>query len=263
MFLKKKYGQNLLSDNSYILKMLKESALDASFNILEIGPGCGYLTQELLTVAKRVTAVEIDTDFTQELNKLVSLYPKKLNIIYGDIMKCDLPSILDPCEKWHVFANIPYYITSPIIELLLENRNYFQSIFLTVQKEVAQRICAIPGSTDRSSFSFYTQYYADCKLHFTIPAKAFTPPPKVDSAFMSMTLRQKPQVDLPYGKIKPLISRAFETRRKTLKNSLSSFSPNISELLISLGVEPGARPQELKITDFAKIAQAIEDTRIP
>ena len=261
MFLKKKYGQNLLADTSFIYRMTKESDLDSSCCIFEIGPGTGCLTKELLSVVKEVTAIEIDTDFRPELNKLESLYPGKLNIIYGDILKCDLPSILDKTKNWNVFANIPYYITSPIIELLLENRHLFNNIYLTVQKEVAERICAVAGSKDRGSFSCYTQYYAECHLHFTIPAGAFMPPPKVDSAFMSMKIHKNPLIEEPYKKIRPLIARAFEMRRKTLRNSLSNFSQNILELLEIAGVNPGARPQELGLNDFAEIAKALENAK--
>ena len=262
MFLKKKYGQNLLKDTSFIQKMIAVSNISSDCYILEIGPGTGYLTKELLPIVNKVAAVEIDTDFSSILNKLSNSYPDKLSVVYGDIKKCDLNDITGGQTKWICFANIPYYITSPIIELLIENRHLFTAFYLTIQKEVAERICAAEGSKHISAFTFYTQYYADCKLNFIIPAIAFEPSPKVDSAFISMKIRENSPVGLPFDKIRPIIAKAFEMRRKTVRNSLKSMTGNkdISAILSDAGVDPDARPQELKIEDFAEIAKILGKT---
>ncbi len=261
MFLKKKYGQHLLYDSGYIHKMVllasSECRLDSVF---EIGPGTGYLTKELLPVAGRVTAVEIDRDFSRSLEKLSSLYPGKFEVFYDDILKCDIGQLLTSSAKWTVFANIPYYITSPIVELLLNNRHFFTKIFLTIQKEVAQRLCAPEGSRERSAFSFFAQYYAECSLLFDIPAASFDPPPKVDSSFISMHIRETPPAKLNFEELRPIIGAAFKQRRKTLKNALSSFggSAKIESVIEAAGVDPKSRPETLSLRDFEAIAVEIK-----
>ncbi len=252
--LKKYYGQHLLSDSSYINKMIKIANLSPSADILEIGPGTGYLTSKLLPVVRSLTAVEIDRDFTTVLSSLKNQYNEKFELVFGDIMELSLREVLKKDVKYTVFANIPYYITSPIIELLLNNRHLFDAFFLTVQKEVAQRICAPEGSRERSAFSFFVDFYAKCNYEFDIPKEAFAPPPKVDSAFISLALRTSSKSKLPFDKIRPFITAAFSQRRKTVRNSLASLlRTNCDTVIENAGINPLARAENLSFSDFEKI----------
>lgn len=261
MKLKKKYGQNLLVDAGYIEKMLKASNVRAGDAVFEIGPGSGLLTEALLRRSISVVAVEIDADFSGSLSKLQRMYPERLEVVYGDVMEFDLEKHLGGRRlPLKVFANIPYYITSPIIELLIGGRRLFSDIYLTIQKEVAQRICAGPQNRARSSFTFFAEYYTCPELLFCIPASAFLPAPDVDSAVIHMEIRSKPPVLPPFGELEPLIRRAFQQRRKGLRNSLKGLAPgrDISELLKEAGVDPLARPETLGLEDFARIADMLK-----
>ena len=179
---KKKFGQNFLTDQNDVLNRIMEvSKVKEEEHIVEIGPGEGALTALLLERAKSVTCIEIDTDLEKILTRKYSSNPK-FNLIMQDVLDVDLTSVL---SKGRVVANIPYYITSPIINKIIENRDIISEMFIMVQKEVAERVCSKSGK-ERSVLTLAVEYYGEAEYLFTIPKEFFTPPPKVDSAFMSI-----------------------------------------------------------------------------
>lgn len=258
MKLKKKYGQHLLSDSRYLLQMFEKAGPTGHDRILEIGPGTGLLTKTLLPCVGELLAVEIDRDFSPYLSLLEKEYAEKFRLVYGDILHVDLEdSIGTEDGRWKVFANIPYYITTPIIEYLLERHHLFSDIYLTVQKEVAQRVCSSGKNKNRSSFTLFVEYYAEPSFVFEIPAQAFTPPPEVDSAFIHLRIRSESPLDMEFSSIEPLIRHVFIQKRKTLRNSLKSF-PGVKKLDDVFGacnISPTVRPESLSLEDFARIAK--------
>ena len=254
---KKKYGQNFLSGGDFIERIAECSNPFSGRLFLEIGPGTGLLTAPLLERALHLDAVEIDNDMKRFLNPLEVSSKGKLRVAYGDFMSMDIDEILSQSGKYCVFANIPYYITAPIIEKLIYNRDRFSDIFLTVQKEAAERICAKEGSRASGSFSFFVEYYAKRELLFIIPKEAFEPVPKVDSAFIHLNIRNNPPVNTPWEIIEPVIRTSFLQRRKNLRNSLKELCPDIDSVLEIADVKPSARPESLSLVQFSKIAEII------
>ena len=178
---KKKFGQNFLTDQKEVLqKIMEVSNVTSDDTVLEIGPGEGALTALLLETAKKVVAIEIDTDLEKILRKKFDNNPK-YTLVMNDVLETDIQSFVEKGTK--VVANIPYYITSPIINKLIENREVIDEIYIMVQKEVAERICAKKGK-ERSVLTLAVEYFGAAEYLFTIPKEAFTPIPKVDSAFM-------------------------------------------------------------------------------
>ena len=251
---KKKYGQNFLSDMAYSERIGEAAMAKKGGNVFEIGPGGGVLTRILLRHASHVDAIEIDEDLRPVLSRLEGEYKGRLSVTFGDFMKIPVRDLLKMDGEYSVFANIPYYITAPIIERLIGSRDRFDEIYLTVQKEAAERICAPAGSRESGAFSFFVEYHAERELLFEIPREAFTPAPKVDSAFIRLKIRREPPCEAPYSKIEPVVRTAFSQRRKSLRNSLKRLSPDISDVLERAGVSPESRPEKLALSDFARIA---------
>jgi len=227
--------------------------------VLEIGPGEGALTELLLNAGKRVICVEIDRDLEKILTKKFGNNPN-FTLIMQDILTIDFDTQIG--EKVKVVANIPYYITSPIITKLIENKKYVEDIFIMVQKEVAERVCAKSGS-DRSVLTLSVEYFGDADYLFTIPREFFTPPPKVDSAFMSIKLRE----DNPYEKyineeeFFKYVKMAFSNKRKNILNNLSSLGlekARLKELLESLGFSGNMRAEEFSIDEFVTLIKALK-----
>lgn len=257
---KKKYGQNFLTDQEQILdKIMEVSNVNSEDTVLEIGPGEGALTEKLLNVAKKVVCVEIDTDLEKILRKKFDKDPK-YTLVMNDVLETDLTKYINKGTK--VVANIPYYITSPIINKLIDNREYIDEIYIMVQKEVAERICAKSGK-DRSVLTLAVEYFGEAEYLFTIPKEFFTPAPKVDSAFMSIKLykdeRYKNVVDeekfFKYAKL------AFGNKRKNLLNNFKSLGYSKDELrekLSSIEISPTDRAENLSIDDFIKIIETFE-----
>ena len=210
---KKKYGQNFLTNAGQVLdRIIEVSEVNSKDSIVEIGPGEGALTELLLQHGKKVTCMEIDTDLEKILRKKYDTNPK-FTLLMGDVLKVDFQEKVG--EDIKVVANIPYYITSPIIQKLIDNRNIISEIYIMVQKEVAQRICAKSGK-ERSVLTLSIEYYGDAKYLFTIPKEDFEPVPKIDSAFMSIKLRK----DNKYEKLVDeatffkYVKAAFATKKK-------------------------------------------------
>lgn len=263
---KKQYGQNFLTNAAIPERIVRESGIDASCGVLEIGPGLGALTTKLSPVAKKVVAVEIDHDLIDPLQKIFADYPN-ITLIEQDIMKVDLDNLLKTYfadMPVCVCANLPYYITTPILMKLLEGKHGFRSITVMVQKEVAERLCAGHGQDGYGAITASIGYYASVKRLFTVTAGNFSPKPKVDSAVIRLDLYQTPPVDVADESLFfEVIKAAFLQRRKTLCNALTSYFPYLDKehtasILEQCGLRTDIRGEMLSIDSFAKISNLIK-----
>jgi 16S rRNA (adenine1518-N6/adenine1519-N6)-dimethyltransferase len=257
---KKKYGQNFLTDAEEVLgKIMDVAQVGPEESIVEIGPGEGALTKLLLETANDVTCIEIDSDLEKVLMNKFSKNPK-FKLVMQDILEVNFDEEIG--KKVKVVANIPYYITSPIINKLIENRRYVEEVYIMVQKEVAERICAKSGK-ERSILTLAVEYFADAEYLFTIPKEAFTPVPKVDSAFMSIKIRQ----DNPYEEMLEeklffkYVKAAFANKRKNIVNNLSMLGfekEKLREALEENGVNPKKRAEAFSIDEFMELIKILE-----
>lgn len=255
---KKHLGQNFLFDPSILRKIIEAANITPDDVIVEIGPGHGRLTKMLAEVSKRVIAIELDADLYEKLKETFAKYAN-IELVHGDALKYPYEKL----KSFKVVANIPYYITTPIIFKLLEKRKFLKSMTLTIQKEVAQRIVAKPNTSEYGILSIVIQYYGDPKIKFTIPRGAFRPIPKVDSALIHIDILKKPRVKVKNEKLFfKVIKAAFSQRRKMLQNSLKTLSRDIKEILLSADIRPESRPENLSIEDFARLSDKIADKNI-
>ena len=257
-------GQNFLIARWVPERIAEEAGVDASAGVLEIGPGIGPLTQQLALRAGKVCAVELDTRLEPILQMTVGEF-SNLEILWDDVLKQDIPALVR--KKFAglrpmACANLPYYITSPILTALLEAR-CFDSVTVMVQKEVAQRIAAKPGSADYSAFTVFCQYYAEPELLFDVPAGCFLPQPKVTSAVIQLRCREAFPWDISDPELFFRVVRAsFAMRRKKLSNGLASGFPELGkagaeEVLTACGLDANVRGETLDIPAFAAIANEI------
>jgi len=260
---KKSLGQNFLIDKNIQKKIIRACDLVGDDIILEIGAGRGDLTAQFALTAKKVYALEIDERLYPALGKNLECFTN-CQIIKIDILKFDLAKFLHLNKvtgKIKVFGNIPYYISSPIIEQLIRYRRNIEVIFITVQKEFARRIAAIPGSKDYGSFSCFTQYYLKPKIIFDIKKNSFFPAPKVDSSFLSLKVREAPEFAVnDEESFFKLIRKAFNQRRKTLRNSLKGFmqKDKLEEFFSAYGIDKNVRPEDLSLAQFASLNTFME-----
>ena len=261
-------GQNFLIAPWVPRSIAEDAGVDESCGILEIGPGIGPLTQQLCLRAGKVCAVELDTRLESILKQTVGEFPN-LEILWNDVLKLDVPQLIR--EKFAglkpmACANLPYYITSPILSALLE-ADCFDSVTVMVQKEVAQRIAAEPGSADYSAFTVFCQYYAEPNLLFDVPAHCFMPQPKVTSAVIQLKVRKQRNWDVLDEDIFFRTVRAsFAMRRKKLSNGLASGFPELgkagaAEVIAAAGFDENVRGETLGIPEFARIANEIVKRR--
>ena len=257
-------GQNFLNQRWVPERIAAESGVDASCGVLEIGPGFGSLTQALCARAGKVVALEVDTSLAPVLAETMADFDN-LELRFTDALKADLPALVQ--EKFAglrplACANLPYYITSPVLTKLLESR-CFDAITVMVQKEVAQRICARAGASDYSAFSILCQYHAEPELLFDVPASCFVPQPKVTSAVVRLVRRAAPPAAIDSEALFFRTVRAsFAMRRKTLLNGLAAGFPQLSkarltELLAEAGLAPNVRGETLDIPAFAALSNRI------
>jgi len=260
---KKSLGQNFLFDKNIREKIIRSCDLGAEDIVLEIGSGTGILTSRLAEHVKQIFAVEIDKNlhgFLEENLKNCG----NCSLIKGDILKLDINKFLKEqgiTRKIKVIGNIPYYISSPIIEYLIKYRGNLDSVFLTVQKEFGRRMAASPGSKDYSSFSCFVQYYALTKILFEIKRGSFRPEPKVDSVFLKLKLRETPAVKVEDEELFfKLIRSAFGQRRKTLRNSLESLTgkETLENFFKESGLNRNARPETLSLDNFALMSKILK-----
>lgn len=255
---KKSLGQNFLTDKNIQKKIIRACRLTNEDIILEIGAGLGGFSAQLAPYVKKVYALEIDSRLYPYLEQNLSAH-ENCKIIKSDILKFDITKFLleeKIKQKIKVIGNIPYYISSPIIEHLINYRNNISEVSMTVQKEFGRRVCAFSGSKEYGSFSCFVQYYAVCRILFEISKGCFRPVPKVDSAFLSLKFREKPavKVDEEAGLFK-LIRSAFNQRRKTLRNSLEGLlgQQELARFLDSSGLDKNVRPEDLSLEQFAML----------
>ena len=257
-------GQNFLIAPWVPQSIAEQAGVDETAGVLEIGPGIGPLTQQLCLRAKKVCAVELDERLAPILDITVGEFDN-LEIIWNDVLRLDLPALVQgefAGLRPMACANLPYYITSPILTALLE-ADCFESVTVMVQKEVAQRIAAAPGSPDYSAFTVFCQYYAQPKLLFDVPAHCFLPQPKVTSAVLSLKIRQNRNWGETDREIFFRTVRAsFAMRRKKLSNGLASGFPELGkagaeEVIARCGFPENVRGETLGIPEFVRIANAI------
>ena len=260
----KSMGQNFLIADWVPRDIAEAAGLDEGCGVLEIGPGIGPLTVQLAQRAGRVAAIELDRALLPILAETLAGYPNA-QVIPGDVMKLDLAALAAeqfPGMAVKACANLPYYITSPILTALLE-AECFQSVTVMVQKEVAQRIAAKPGTPDYSAFTVFCQYYAEPELLFDVPAHCFLPQPKVTSAVITLRTRQKRPWDIADEAVFFRAVRAsFAMRRKKLSNGLSSGFPELGKagaeaVIAAAGFDANVRGETLGIPEFARIANEI------
>ena len=257
-------GQNFLIAGWVPESIAEEAGVDETAGVLEIGPGIGPLTQQLALRAKKVCAVELDTRLEPILQQTVGEF-SNLEILWGDVLKQDIPALVKekfPGLRPMACANLPYYITSPILSALLE-AECFDSVTVMVQKEVAQRIAAAPGTADYSAFTVFCQYYAQPELLFDVPAHCFMPQPKVTSAVITLRVRKERPWNVEDEKIFFRTVRAsFAMRRKKLSNGLASGFPELgkqgaTDVITACGFDENVRGETLSIPEFAAIANEI------
>lgn len=264
--LKKAYGQNFLIRPEVPARIADECTDEPHSMILEIGPGIGCLTQELSARYDRVVAVEIDTSLLPILDKTLADF-SNVTVINEDVMKVNLAALVGEYSEGRpvsVCANLPYYITTPILMALLESGVAFRSITVMVQAEVATRLCARAGDSDYGAITAVLGYYGETRRLFTVGASSFLPPPKVNSAVVRIDLYDRPRY-VPKDKklFFSLIRAAFEMRRKTLVNAISAKLPytkeQVSEALRSLGLPEQIRGERLSTADFCALADALSE----
>ena len=259
---RKNYGQNFLIDSHVIDKIVAAAEIDKETDVLEIGPGIGTLTQYLAEAARSVTAVEIDDKLIPILEKTLSEYDN-VKVIHGDIMKQDVAAIFDG-KPFKIVANLPYYITTPIIMSLLESRVPADSITVMIQKEVADRMKAGPGSKDYGALSLAVQYYCEPYLAANVPPNCFMPRPQVGSAVIRLKILDKPSVEVKDEKLLfKIIRGAFNQRRKTLANAVANFEglsftrSEVEEALSNLGFDTRVRGEALTLEEFGKLSDEL------
>ena len=257
-------GQNFLIASWVPERIAEDAGVDSTAGVLEIGPGIGPLTQQLALRAGKVCAVELDSRLAPILAQTVGEF-SNLEILWDDVLKLDVPALVK--EKFSglrpmACANLPYYITSPILTALLEAQ-CFDSVTVMVQKEVAQRIAAKPGTEDYSAFTVFCQYYAEPKILFDVPAHCFMPQPKVTSAVICLKTRQEcPWEILDEAVFFRVVRASFAMRRKKLQNGLASGFPELGkagagEVITACGFDENVRGETLSIAQFATLANEI------
>ncbi|MCL2197361.1 MAG: 16S rRNA (adenine(1518)-N(6)/adenine(1519)-N(6))-dimethyltransferase RsmA [Defluviitaleaceae bacterium] len=260
---KKKLGQHFLIDQHVLHKIIKAAGITKDERVLEIGPGIGGMTQAMLEEGAYVTAVELDKQLVPILEELFRPFGRRFKVVQDDILRTDLKEIIgDEGRGVKVVANLPYYITTPVIFHLLESGLPLESVTVMIQKEVAQRMSATPGKKDYGSLTLAVQYYADVSLVANVPTNCFFPRPGVDSAVVKLTLLPAPRVNTDKERMFKIIHAAFGKRRKTLLNALDSEGIGggktaLSEALLSCGINPQARGETLDIFQFANLAENI------
>lgn len=252
----KRLGQNFLIDKNVKDNIVRSLAIGEHDIVVEIGPGFGELTFDIAALAKKVFAIEKDKRITEIFKDSLNP-PKNITLINEDFLEADLKSISDG-KKIIVYGNLPYYITSPILEKLISNEAIIKRVYLVVQKEVGNRILALPGSREVGRLSLFVQYHADTKRVFNIGKNSFFPVPEVESVFLRLDIPEKRKVSVKNEKnFFEIIKKAYGQRRKTLVNSLSSSAGDkrkLSDMLEKAGIDPMARPETLALEDFARLS---------
>ena len=261
----KSLGQNFLINSEVVEKIIESSEISDKDMVIEIGPGLGTLTKYLLEKARKVLCVELDSKMIRILQERFSKY-ENFELINADILKVDLNEII--CENKRtgkikdvkVVANLPYYITTPILMGLIEKKLPIDRYVTMMQKEVAERLSAKPGSKDYNALSIAVQYYTEAKIALTVPKTVFIPAPNVDSAVVRLTRREQPAVEvINEDFFMEVVHGAFKQRRKTLQNNLNQHFADLTKeevtaILEEAGILPNRRGESLSIEEFAKLS---------
>ena len=265
----KKLGQNFLISDEVIESIVKASQIDKNDLVIEIGPGLGTLTSKLLEKAGKVIAIELDENMIKILNDRFSLYNNFI-LLNEDVLQVNLRELIkkhsENLANVKVVANLPYYITTPIIMKLLEEKLNIESITVMVQKEVADRITAIPGEKLSGAITYSVNYYAEATNVTFVDKECFIPSPEVDSEVIKLQLRNKPKVEVENEELFfKIIKASFMQRRKTLVNGLTNSGiitdkNIIKNIFENMGLDLGIRGEKLTIEQFAKLANLIEKT---
>ena len=264
----KSMGQNFLTAAWVPEDIAASAGLDEHTGVLEVGPGVGCLTKELSERAGKVVSVELDKALKPVLAETLADC-ENVEIVFGDVLKQDLPALVEermPGMRHVVCANLPYNVTSPLLTAFLEAK-CFETVTVMIQREVARRICAGPGSADYGAFGIFVQWHAAPELLFDVPPSCFVPQPKVTSSVIRLTRREKPPVPVrDEALLFRVVRAAFNQRRKTLVNALSSQLPelekgHVEEILVSLGFDPRVRGEVLDIAGFAAISDKITEIK--
>ncbi len=261
----KSLGQNFLIRSWVPERILQESGIDENCGVLEIGPGIGVLTQELCSAAGKVICVELDRSLLPVLEETLSGH-NNVQIVQGDVMKLDLSRL---AEEFHgsrltVCANLPYQITTPVLRKLLESR-LFERITVMIQKEVALRICAKPGTAEYGAFTLFTEFHASPSIGFDVPPDCFYPRPKVTSSVITLDRKAPPIGLLDQEMLFSITRAAFSQRRKTLTNGLSSLlsgklsKEQIQEIITQCGFDEKVRGETLSLDDFINLSNRITE----
>lgn len=264
----KSLGQNFLIDGNVVRKIVREANITKDDYVLEIGPGMGTLTEELALNAKKVVAVEIDKKLLPILGETLVKYDN-VEIVHGDILKIDVRKLIE--EKLDggpikVVANLPYYVTTPIIGKLLEENLNLDSIIVMVQKEVAERMVAVAGSKSYGSLSVFVNFYTNPKVVVKVPKTVFMPQPKIDSAVIKLDLKRN-LPDLDREQLFKVVKAAFSKRRKTIINALSTYGFDLDKeefkkALESVGIKLEERAENISVEDFIKLSTELPPLNI-
>ncbi len=267
MSAKKKFGQNFLIDGGVLEGIVEAAGVTDKDCVLEIGPGIGTLTQYLAEAAGRVVAVEIDKTLLPVLADTLSEYDN-VTVINEDVLKVDIDKIIEEYNEGRpikVVANLPYYITTPIIMKLFESGALIESITVMVQKEVADRMAAGPGNKDYGSLSLAVGFYAEANTVIDVPPSSFIPQPNVGSAVVKLTKYPEPKVNVKDSKyLFEIIRTSFNQRRKTLSNSLSNNASlgvsrdKVGAALVKMGIDERARGETLTLEQFAELSDILQ-----
>lgn len=257
---KKKFGQNFIIDENIITNIVNKSEIDKETLVIEVGPGAGSLTCGLANAAKSVLCYEIDTSLSQILNDNLSEY-NNVDVIYEDFLKANISSDLSKYKynKLYVVANLPYYITTPIIVKLIEDNIEVDKIVIMVQKEVGDRFKANPGTKDYSSLSIFLKYYFDINKIMDVSKNVFLPKPNVDSIVVAFSKRKSKIYVKKEELFFKLVKDSFKQKRKTIRNNLNGYNlDSVSSTLLRHGYDLSVRAEQLSIEIFADIANNLE-----
>lgn len=265
----KALGQNFIIDSDICPMIVEKSGITEDSGVIEIGPGIGVLTQELAKKAKKVTALELDTRLIPVLEDTLSDFDN-VEVINADVMKVDLEKIIkdcfQDCSDIHVCANLPYYITSPIIMMLLESRLPIKSITVMVQKEAGERLCAAVGSRDAGAVSVAVNFYSQAQELFFVPRESFMPAPNVDSEVIKLNVRTEPEfVPTDEKFFFRVVKAAFSQRRKTAANGLASglgmSKDKIFEALANVSLDKNVRAEKLTMEEMYMLSEELYKIR--
>ena len=269
IFASKKLGQNFLINDSIVNDIVSESKVTSEDLIIEVGPGLGNLTSRLLEKAGKVIAIELDPKMINILQDRFSLY-ENFELIYNDILKIDLQKLIkdnlnENIKTAKVVANLPYYITTPIIMKLLEDNLNLESITVMVQKEVAERLAATPGDKLSGAITYSIYYYTTPEIIIDVPSSSFIPEPQVDSAVIKFNILKEPRIKVMDEKLFfKIIKSAFLQKRKTFVNALLNSNifdnrENAEKMLLDLNIDTKIRGEKLSLEDFAKITEYVKN----